>query len=190
MSGEDDAHNAAQTVDLFDRLLEAFTTWAKAAGHNVDKWTVSKGSGQPINPLGDECSWYEAALSLQRIAEMAAINPATLVSCFHYQKSEGAPTEMPCELTKKGQATLVLWATWDGEEEQVGLTMLSQPQPPRPNKAAVLVSLEGCGPEQGKWLDPVKLYAFMEYGFHLGRYTPTTAIPIPMATSFEEDPPF
>ncbi len=84
-------------------------------------------------------------------------------------------------MNKAGHASIVVWATWDGEQQCGPQTPTrgfgGEPLscPPHPSAPSVLVSLEGCGPELGKWTEPLKLYAFLEYGFKIGRYVETVA---------------
>lgn len=85
---------------------------------------------------------------------------------------------------------LVIWAIWDGEK------CVGQATEGMPSTPSVLVSLEGCGPKEGKWTDPVKLYSFLEFGYKLGRYVPTTSAGVfdyeeyPRLTGDDEDIPF
>ncbi len=144
---------------LLAMVFEAFKAWAARANWKVDDWQVSS-NGNLINPLGDECS-------LQRIAEMRALDPGVLAGSFHAERR--LP---PCELRKAGQATLVIWASWDGKQ------CLGQATEGMPATPALLVSLEGCGPELGKWTDPVKLYTLLEYGFKIEPFTETVSTEI------------
>lgn len=174
---ENERLRAAQTEALFLALFKTFVGWANSAGMNVDDWKLAQMSGNLLNPLGGECSFYEAACSLQRIAEMRSLPPAVLVGSF--KAGHDDDDVLPCQLEKKGQATLVIWARWDGQEYR-------GPDVAHPDEPAVLVSLEGCGPELGKWTDPVKLYALLEYGFQIGPYTETTDA----SATGEQDIPF
>lgn len=144
---------------LHDLLLQAFQDWAKRGGFNVDKWRIS-GRGLPVNPLGDEMFPHDAALSLQRIAEFALIDPGEAAKCFYVNDTP----EVPIALEKPGQPTIVIWAIWDGK------TCVGEARQAMPATAALLVALEGCDPDEAAWKEPVKIYTMMEYGFRLGRY--------------------
>lgn len=161
----------AQRRGLMDGLLETFKTWANKAGWDASAWRVTEQGGL-LNPLGDEASFYEGAMSLQRIADMAALSPATVVPCFYVESSGEGPI-LPCQLDKRGQASVLIWATYDGETLHSAAGVSNIPAPPGPG---LFVSLEGCNWEDGKWTDPVKLYTFMEYGFKLVRFKPLPAV--------------
>lgn len=179
----------AQRMGLNDALLAAFKSWATAAGFQVDKWTISL-MGYLLNPLGDAVSPRDAAHSLQRIADMKTIDQAELASCFVYRQkdrhgNEGPPI-MPCELRKEGQASIVIWAAWDGKQ-CIGDARQAMPATP-----ALLVGLEGGTPEDAEWREPARLYTLMEYGFKLGNFTEVaplevTAAQAPSAWAEPED---
>jgi hypothetical protein len=157
----------AQRHALNDKLLAAFKEWATAGGLPVDKWTISD-NGLFKNPLGDEVTPYDAACSLQRIAEIkASVDEAVMVQCFYYQENKNSPPVLPCELRKSGQATVVIWALWDGKKCH-GEARQAMPATP-----SVLVGIEGYGPDEAEWKDPYKVYALLEYGFKLGAFTAT-----------------
>lgn len=173
----------AQREALLDKLFEAFKEWAKASNWDVSAWNVYRFNGEhfgkPVTPLGDVVSYYEAVCSLQRIAEMRAIDQGTLVSSFYVTGLVSGEPILPCQLTKQGHAAIVIWSLWDGQK-CVGNAREGMPTTP-----AVLVSIEGCGPEDGKWTEPLKLYSLMEFGLKLGRYVPTTSASV---FDYEEDP--
>lgn len=177
-----------QKIELFARLFACFQQWAKEANLDVSRWTVDD-HGQPVTPLGDSCSFYEAAMSLARIAEMATLHPSSVVSSFYFQAKDSDTAELPSELRKDGQPTLVVWAIWDGQKltGDVGLPPLATPEKP-----AALVALEGCQPGEGSWMDPVKLYSFLEFGYRIGRFggaaEPTSVFE--NLPTYDEDPPF
>lgn len=186
----DHALQEAQREALRIKLFAAFEEWAKAAGWDVSAWKVGDAQtaaggdafGLPVTPLGDAVSFYDAACSLQRIAEMRTLNPSTVAGSFYHQGEPEDVPQLPCQMNKQGQVPLVIWAIWDGESQVGPVTPArglspggeAMPCPAHPSKPSVLVSLEGCGPELGKWTDPVKLYSFLEFGYKLGRYVPTT----------------
>ncbi len=154
----------AQRLALNDAILSAFKAWADGAGFQVDKWGITE-SGVLTNPLGDGVSLYDAAMSLQRIAEMKALEASEVVGCFCLHHSSGDPV-LPCELRKNGQVSLVIWSIWDGTKCH-GEARAAMPATP-----SLLVGIEGYGPDEAEWKEPHKLYALMEYGFKLMAYTP------------------
>lgn len=167
----EEANSYEQRRALSEAFLGAFKSWAAAAGFMVDKWTISD-QGVLLNPLGDGMSTYDAACSLQRIAEMKTIDGEAAVYCFRTKhgrlaKDHETP-ELPIELRKSGQATVVIWALWDGRQ-CVGEARADMPATP-----SVLIGLEGYGPEEAEWKEPHKVYALMEYGFKLCSYSPST----------------
>lgn len=165
----------AQREALRIKLFDAFKDWATAAGWDISAWkigdaqTTISGSafGLPVTPLGDAVSFYDAACSLQRIAEMRALNPSTVAGSFYHQGDQENP-RLPCQMNKQGKVPLIIWAIWDGD------VLVGPKAEGMPSTPSVLVSLEGCGPELGKWTDPVKLYSFLEFGYKIGPYVPTT----------------
>lgn len=158
---------AASFAGLQDQLLQTFKNWASVCGYAVEDWKIAP-SGNLLNPVGVECSFYEATCSLQRIAEMLQMDPVTLVGSF-YAANHQEDQILPCQLSLEGHPSIVIHARWDGEH-YTG----PAPYDAKRGEPSVLVSLEGCGPELGKWTDPKKLYALMEYGFRLGHFVEHT----------------
>jgi len=180
-----EAIDKAQRDGLRDKMFDGFKDWAAGAGFDVSKWTMNA-QGVLVNPLGDEMAANDAAASLQRIAQISAIDRGELVLCFHYLPHGKSEPELPCSLTKAGQPALTIWAVWDGRR------VLGEARSAMPAAPSLLVSLEGGGPDDGEWKEPAKLYALMEYGFRLGAYKaprPFEPIEDDSASAFAPDSP-
>lgn len=150
---------------LKDQLLQTFRAWAKRNGWDASDYKAADGPNvNLLTPLGEQCSFYEAARSLERIASMRAVDPAALAEQFAYRPPNEGTAELPAQLNKRGQPSLVIFAIWDG----AALQGFAGDNPSPPKKPAVLVALEGESVESAEWKDPVKMYALMEYGFTLG----------------------
>ncbi len=161
---EQEERERADWKELHDAVFAAFVAWAGKRSWPVDGWTMGA-DGYLRTPQDGACSFYEACKSLQRIEEMRALGASELVRVMAELPVAQA---LPAQLTREGRPALTLFALFDGNAALWVETSVDDLTPPA--AAAVLIGLEGETRDEAQWVEPLKLYQLLEYGYKL---TPT-----------------